>query len=632
MLVTVLAVCASDVMAAKGKNEEPVVLAPLAENGQKLEAKYAGQLKILQEQIKMALPQIDAQKMTEFTALYQAESSAWQADLSTLRAAGKKGAPETAVEARVKAVEALAAATTNALAPSKAMMEELKGLLESDKLDGMLAKCFIMSHATPRGLAEYAQQGKEQEERIEKLLKDEALMFQIAVADGAGGGRYGKAMEVYEAIQKASEKARDGVLQRLALGTALEHATPVGQTNPENQPDAPATVDPVKRYLHFEKAYLDGELDAGFKDLSVWDYRMVGNGNENEEVLAWGREMLRNYRPDHISNTDYKWRYVEAVKTDVRYGSDYNKFDRPDLHTFQNMIMNGGVCGRRAFFGRFILRAFGIPVTARPQPGHAALAHWTPNAWVVCLGAGWQWGSTSLGEGVDFDAHTRGRLAGKPFEQVRRAQMIGTALGEAYTFGFHAAQSGFWNGVALYTQRRIAEEANSVSLGAVGTDIGEANESKEKEVVREVVLTDEEKAVVVDNDGVITIPAVACTFGTNSPGKILFMESSLGGKQMHYNRNGAQLDFEYTFDAPKDGKYEITARVVTVSPDQLLLASVNGAADPMEVKLPFTVGMWASSEPVIIELSKGKNVLKFSRGGDNIRGVSIKDFTLKPKG
>ena len=77
---------------------------------------------------------------------------------------------------------------------------------------------------------------------------------------------------------------------------------------------------------------------------------------------------------------------MAAVRTDIKYGSQDNKYDKDELQFFQNILMNGGVCGRRAFFGRFILRAFGIPTTARPQPGHAALAHWTPDGWVICLG------------------------------------------------------------------------------------------------------------------------------------------------------------------------------------------------------------------------------------------------------
>ena len=61
--------------------------------------------------------------------------------------------------------------------------------------------------------------------------------------------------------------------------------------------------------------------------------------------------------------------------------------------------MNGGVCGRRAFFGRFILQSFGIPTVARPQTGHASLVHWTPDGWVICLGGGW-------GSGLGVDGRT----------------------------------------------------------------------------------------------------------------------------------------------------------------------------------------------------------------------------------
>jgi hypothetical protein len=164
----------------------------------------------------------------------------------------------------------------------------------------------------------------------------------------------------------------------------------------------------------------------------------------------------------------------------------------------------------------------------------------------------------------------------------------------------------------------------------VGTDIGEANESKVKDVIEAVVLTDEDKAVAINKDGTITVPAVACSTSTNSPGKILFMNSTLGGKQLHYSRNGKPLDFEYTFEAPKAGKYALSARVVTVTGDQHLLVVVNGTKEPVDLALPFTIGMWDHSIPVDVTLIKGKNVLKFSRGGENIRGLTIKDFTLKP--
>jgi len=597
--------------------------------GQKLLARYSDQLQLLRAEIERALPKLDEKQKAAFLKAYQDEAAAMAGELGALRAQDRKPAGHPSKKSYETAKEALTLAATKAQPLAKAMLADLETFLASNKLDSQLAKYVVLAEATPRGLAEFAQQGKEQEALVETLLADDELMKQMAIADGAKDGKYGQAMKIYTDIQKASAKAKDGALQRLALGISLEHAVPVKQTNPAAQTDAPATADPAKRYLQFERAYLDGELDPGFKDLSVWDYRLVVNGDESDDILAWGREMLRNYRPDHISTSDYRWRYVKAVKTDVRYGSQDNKYDRPELHKYQNILMNGGVCGRRAFFGRFILRAFGVPTTARPQRGHAALAHWTPDGWVVCLGATWTWGWTSFGQDRDFLAHAQARMTGKPFEQVRRAQLVGAALGEERAFGFHAGNSGFWNGVALYRQRAIVEDAEAVALAAVGEDIGEANESKVEEAIDAATITEEDRKIVVGNDGVITIPAAACSKPTNSTAKIVFMKSYLGGMQLHYSRNGNPEEFEYTFDVPTAGKYALSARVVTPSWKQHLLVAVNGAEKPTDIALPFTVGTWDKTQPVEVTLVKGRNVLRFSRD-EPVKGLTIKDFTLKP--
>ena len=671
---------------------------PLTEAGQKLEARYAGQLKALQAAIAKAVPAVDAQKKAAYLKAREAEKAA-EAEVKAAQERLGKVATGKALVAHAKgkwiggaergiakAQEMLKKATTDAEreaarkelakwqankkdglqalkerqeALDKALREEPKwtreleaakkalaraqagvmkaveglnlgSFLASDKLDAQLVKYVVLLEATPRGLAEFAQQGKAQEALVERLLADPALMKQMLVADGAKDGKYGQAMKIYTDIQKASRKAKDGVLQRLALAVSLEHAVPVKQRNPKSQADAPATVDPVKRYLHYEKAYLGGELDPGFKGLSVWDYRMVVYGDEPDATLAWGREMLRNYRPDHISTPDYRWRYVAAVRTEIKYGSQDNKYDKPELQFFQNILMNGGVCGRRAFFGRFMLRAFGIPTTARPQRGHAALAHWTPDGWVVCLGGGWGVGWVmGRKKDLDFLAITQARATGKPFLQVKRAQWIGDVLGEKRVFGLLSGDPGFWYGVSLYVQRGIIEKAKAVALAAVGTDIGEANESKVKEAVKAATITAEDRKIVVGRDGVITIPAVACSKPTNSTAKIKFMKSHLGGMQLHYSRLGQPEEFEYTFDAPAAGKYALSARVVTPSWKQHLLVAANDAKEPIDIALPFTVGMWETTKPVVVTLVKGRNVLRFSRP-EPVKGLTIKEFTLRP--
>ena len=624
-LLAVLAIACPNVSAAK--KAEPSI--PLTEAGERLFTVLQEGHRTLQAEIAKSVPRIDEQKSAAFLKAYQDEAAAIAAELKTMGAQAKAKDKDAAAKAYRAAKEALALAATNAQAPAKAMLTGLEAFLASDKLDAQLVKYVVLAEATPHGLAEFAQQGKEEDALIIKLFADADLMKQMLVADGAKGGKYGQAMKIYTDIQKASAKAGSGNLQRLALAISLEHAVPIAQSNPQAQTDAPATVDPVKRYLHYEKAFLDGELDPGFKDLTVWEYRNAVNGNEPDSILAWGREMLRNYRPDHISTSDYRWRYVRAVSTEVKYGSGDTKNDLPTLQGNQNIIMNGGVCGRRAFFGRFILRSFGIPTLARPQTGHASLVHWTPNGWVINLGAGWGWGRIENDSDIDFLAMTQARKVGAAYLQVQRAQWVGAALGEKRAFGFHAAATGFWNGVALYRQRAIVEKSKAAALAAVGQNVGKANESKEKEVVKAGTITDADKKIVVGKDGVITIPATACSKPTNSTGKIRFMESYLGGMQLHYNRLGGAAVFEYTFDAPAAGKYALSARVVTTSANQQLLVAANDAKEPTDIAVPFTVGMWDKTQPVEVPLAKGRNVLRFSRN-DPVKGLTIKDFTLAP--
>ncbi|MDA1013017.1 MAG: SUMF1/EgtB/PvdO family nonheme iron enzyme [Planctomycetota bacterium] len=369
----------------------------------------------------------------------------------------------------------------------------------------------------------------------------------MLVADGAnakregrgyGPAQYGQAMKISTDIRKASKQTATGVLQRLALAISLEHAVSIGQVNPRAQTDAPETVDPVKRYLHYEKAYRDGELDPAFERVSTWELRMVVDGDEPDETLAWGREMLRNYRPDHIYNSNYGWRYVSLVTSCVKYGSQDVKHDRPELQNYQNILMNGGVCGRRAFIGRFILRSFGIPTTARPSRGHAALAHWTPEGWVVNLGGGWGagWTSTRYKKDVDFLASTQARNNRDAFLKVKRAQWAGDVLGEQRTYGESDGKPAFWNGVALRTQRAIIAEAKSVTLAALGTDLGEANEPTVAEKVIASPVTPEDKQITYGEDGVISLPAAAYSKPSGNTRDVFAMKSFGGGLQIFLPR------------------------------------------------------------------------------------------------
>jgi hypothetical protein len=587
------------------------------------------------EQLKTAIPE-EARKAAQQTlAAQEKRLAALHANIKEAEAEVNKPRAEQdrLNQAKLAAQKALAQAQADELAAAKALLADVDPFL-GDKLDATLVKGALLSQATPQGLAEFARQGQEQEALAEKLLADNALMKQMLEAGGARFGKYGRAMEIITAIQKASPKANAGLFQRLALATGLEHAVPVEQSNRKDQTGAPATVDPVKRYLHYEKAFLDGELDPAFKDFSVWEYRWVVGCDAPDEILAWGREMLRNYRPDHVTNPDYGWRYSGAVRTEVRYGSQNVKDDLPSLHNYQNIIKNGGVCGRRAFFGRFILRSFGIPTWGVTQHAHAALSHWTPKGWLVNLGAGyphsWWDKDEAPRSGVDFLLETQARAVPQDYLKVLRAQWISRVLGEQAYNDRKRVDGGFWSSLAHYQARAIAAAARAVELGPVGQELAEANESKETrdaeqaKLAEQVKGSEEDRKIVTAQGGTIVIPAVAWS---NTPaGSFAPAKSFLGGMQLHCS-GGFKADYEV--QAPKAGAYALAMRVVTVQEGQKFLVQANGDKAPVEISVPYTCGLWKQTRPVELSLVSGKNVLHVAVQ-DGSRGVSIKDFTLTP--
>ncbi|CAB9521668.1 protein kinase pkn1 [Seminavis robusta] len=375
-------------------------------------------------------------------------------------------------------LEELRAELKEQILPETTDAAALDQFVSSTALDDKLVQYVMLYEATPKGLAEFASQNAENAAMIQSLLSNTALLKEMLLADspmasqkGRGAYKwspalYGPAMKIYSDILEASEHASktDTILGRLALAIALELAVPLPQENPKTPPDgADEFVDPVRRYLNYEMAFLDGELDPAFELLSAWELRFVVDGAEPDETLVWGREMLKNYRPDNMFG-GYAWRYSNMVRSNVRYWSGGFKYDQPHMQQYQNILMNGGVCGRRAFFGRFILRAFGIPTTARPSRGHGALCHWTPNeGWVVNLGGGFGcgWTKTRYVNCGDFYVTTQARNNAEDYWKVKRAQWIGDVMEETRIYGEHdgAAEKnlGFWYKLSLETQKAIIE-------------------------------------------------------------------------------------------------------------------------------------------------------------------------------
>lgn len=577
---------------AAQKERSGILLSPA---GQNLLEKYSGALKSLQEEIAKSVPKIDEKQAAAFLKVYTAEEPA---------------------KSRQDAIPALVQARQASLTLAKPILANVEGFLVSDTLDARLIRCAVLANATPRGLAEFAQQGKEEESLIESLLADQPLMERMLEADGAKAGKYGRAMQIYSDIQKSSKQAGAGILLRLALGTSLELTVPL---------KGEVVIDPVTRYLAYEKAYLNGELDLAFKNMTTWECRMITNAPETNEELAWCREMLRNYRPDIIFEPDYRWRYSKIVKTDVTYK---NPEWEPEASTLkmQQLINGGGKCGPRAWFGRFALRSFGIPVWGVQQTGHAALSHWTPTGWTVNFGAHWRnnWWENRGGE--DFLLESQAREYPKEYVKVLRAQWVGDALGEEKVDGLRLGQGGLWNALALNQKRAMVAAAKPAEVALAGEELAESNVSYKAEAITKAEFTAEDKKIIVGKNGVIVIPAAACITPRHNSANILFMKSFSGGMQLHHQQIEA---FEYAFDAPAAGKYSLTVRVVTVHKDQHLQLATNDSKATLDIAVPYTIGSWQESKPVELELVKGGNLLHFTRNAPNY-GVTIKQFTLTP--
>ena len=403
-----------------------------------------------------------------------------------------------------------------------------------------------------------------------------------------------------------------------------DHKTPDGQ---------------VERYLHYEKAFLAKELDPQFEDFNTWECRFITNDPYTNEELTWVREMLRNFRPDHITNEDQKWRYTRVVKSDLPYTS--TKHDDSLGLPQQQALALGGICGRRAFFGRFVARAFGIPARRSTQTGHAAMNRWTPEGWVVNFGAWWSMNWCGPQGGLDFYLDSQAREHEEIYKKVLRAQWIGDALGEEdVSLRNYGQGGGFWDGLAFYQKRAVVEDANreqaasDAELAALTAEearlLGESDEVLEDEKAElEIEIPEEHRKIVLSDDGSMTIPAAACDRPKNSTEKVLFMPSWGKGAQLHYGRLGERPELiRYTVEAPAEGKYELVSNVATVSPKIEVIVRVNRRL-MLDMPLPYTKGMWQKTEPIVMDLKEGRNSIMLTCRAPN-RGFSLKELRLKP--
>ena len=592
----------------------PLSLTP---EGKKLEEQYDKMMNDLQESIKSLEPKVNEKKKAEFTSLLDDLVSVppvTQIVMGTKRDV-KYGPGNPAFTEKQKEV----------LTAARAVMDDIQDFLGSEKELAVMSKYALLTHASPKRLAEFSQQGEEEKALIDNLLSDDRLIIQAMTLGGASGGRYGQAMKNYTAIQKASERSHEEFFQVWALAVSLQYTA-------DNYvyPDIPAEESLVKYYRNYLKAYDDGILDPAFSKLggTGWNYRFVFPDSYTLEDVDWIRKVLRNYRPDQ-TRIDYRWRYCRIVRSDVPYTSGVDRSGMPaDLSQIQKFFLEGGICGPRAFVGQLSGYAFGIPSRRAPSPGHAAMAHWTPDGWTTVLGPHFYFCKHINGmPPMDFLLESQARQDPKGFKQVLMCEWLGEALVEDIPSNY-GSSGGFWRLLGFYKRQAIVEDQKIEDIGTTGEELAESNVSSGKEKVEQIEIPEKFRKITVAENGTITIPVAACRSPKNGE-KIRFMESIDGGMQMHYGLAGRRPELlSYTVDIPKAGKYKFTAHVCTVTMERKFLLRVNRRT-LVDVDIPYTKADWMDTEPVDLELKEGRNRISFTQYAPN-KGLSIKKFKLKP--
>lgn len=515
-------------------------------------------------------------------------------------------------------------------------------------LDQAMVTCAILTEATPLGLAQYAVAGQAEQNIVADLLNDTLLMRDMLVAGGARSGQYGQAMQILGEIYNAStvlpniprpppgglwdDRNQTTMLHRLALGTALGNAVPI-EYRYQWSPNQTA-VDPVERYLFYEKHYLEGKLDPALEVLTSFECSWTTNCRAPNVDLEWILFTMGTYRPDHIA-TDYTWRYARAVRTDVAYGDPACE-RMPGICTghFYQIPAAGGVCGPRAFFGRYTRKAFGVPTFGVTQPGHAAMSTWTPSGWEILLGADWEysWWDTVNRGGPDFYLETQCRELRPEYQKVLRGQWAALARKEQpvnpswtprdpKSYG----QGGPWSALMLYA-KKIAVNATTPPPRPIGPSVVptkvEAFNQQWQEPLPPLNIS-------VDSNGTIVIPGPAFAY-KNSSASIQPMWSYDEGQQLMHNEGNyadpSATSFGYELEMENAETRYLTVNHTTWHMNTDLLLETNTTKGPVNVPVYFTVGYWNQTQPIEVDLVKGKNFLKFSRSTP--AEIVIKDFFL----
>jgi len=465
------------------------------------------------------------------------------------------------------------------------------------------------------------------------LLLEGAVPLSLGMRDKGDWRLPAAALEILARIVASDADARAGMPLRIAVATALSPpgttAGGAGQANP--------AVDPVARYAHFKKAHADKELVPSFSDLTIWELQKVVQSNASNEDLAWGRRMVRDFRPDLledemvVNSTSFVWRRNAPPA--------YYPFKG-----YRDVLAGGGKCGPRSSWSVFICQAHGVPAVGVGQPAHACVAYKAANpqtqpqpgsAWKVGFGRGWEVSKLEGMSGPEFLACVNERAHRDAFTLVEHLRWLAAAL---------PAERG--------TAVRGVVEAIRGGLASVQTDLTASLKPEEAEADPGVKPAADAKpgpvafdpaaprsaAPIKATGGALRVDAAAFTktggqisWGGQSP-HVLVHRGPDGMPQVYFQQQMMSQWADYVVDVPAAGDYEIVMQAACVNDSQALEVCA-GEKVLATVAIPLTHGVWQETPPVTLSLPAGVQTLRVQTPTtEHKRGIAVKRFELRPKG
>ena len=240
------------------------------------------------------------------------------------------------------------------------------------------------------------------------------------------------------------------------------------------------------------------------------------------------------------------------------------------------------------------------------------MSRWTTKGWTTCLGGDFKWTYWEGRSGLDYQLETQARYVLRNNEtaylnKVIRLELIGL-LNDEDTRSIRMQSipqaSTYWTSLALFHRRLIVAQNSPPEIKYPATP--RARQSIQKHI------NDSQGVVICDlngKNGTVIIPAAPTSDPPKETKTIKFLDSALGGKQLHMIGNGS-----IAYELPREmlslsRKYWLQLRVCTVhrQEEPFLITITSSTTDgdvhdeqQASIAIPYTMGMWEETEQVLI--------------------------------